>query len=207
MTINLNVGLVDFGSGNLLSVINAIEQLGHSYTIIESSNQLQNLDCLVIPGVGSFNSAMKNLSKRKLIEPIIQFSREKYILGICLGMQLFSEVGFEGEKTFGLGLLKSQVVKFRGQLPVPHVGWNSVKLNDLQLQLFEGIEDNSDFYFTHSFYLENLSNGCEGVTSYGIDFPSVVVSNNVIGVQFHPEKSGKKGLLLLSNFFKYYVKN
>ena len=201
------VGIIEFGSGNILSVKNAFERLGCEIIIIETSFQLKQIDCLVIPGVGSFQNAITNLKNRRLIENIINFSKEKYVLGICLGMQIFSTLGLEGGSSNGLNLVPGTTARFNVDLPLPHVGWNTVRSHE-HTPLFKNIDNDSDFYFTHSYIVEtdNLKH-VFGWTNYGLNFPSVIINDKVIGVQFHPEKSGQKGKLLLSNFIEYYVKN
>lgn len=207
MIMKLNVGIVDFGAGNLFSIQNSIQKFDLNVMIVNSPNDLKEIDCLIIPGVGSFASAIRELTSKGLIEPIIEFSLTKSILGICLGFQIFASIGFEGSATNGLNLLNGEVKKLNVNLPVPHVGWNSVSILN-HSKLFNGIESDTDFYFTHSYYMElNDIGNVVGVTNYDIQFVSAVVKHNIVGVQFHPEKSGSNGLKLLENYFKYYAKN
>lgn len=207
MTINLNVGILDFGAGNLFSITNAVERLIHDVVIVKTPDDFENIDCLIIPGVGSFATAMDELTSRGLTQSILDFSVKKSILGICLGFQVFASLGYEGTVSGGLNLLNANVKRFNIQLPVPHVGWNSVSIINSS-DLFNDIDDNTDFYFTHSYYVDLADEtNIVGETDYGIKFTSVIINQNLVGVQFHPEKSGINGLKLLENYFKHYVKN
>lgn len=207
MTINLNVGILDFGAGNLFSITNAVERLIHDVVIVKTPEDFENIDCLIIPGVGSFATAMNELTSRGLTQSILDFSVKKSILGICLGFQVFASLGYEGTVSGGLNLLNANVKRFNIQLPVPHVGWNSVSIISSS-DLFNEIDDNTDFYFTHSYYVDLADEtNTVGETDYGIKFTSVIINQNLVGVQFHPEKSGINGLKLLENYFKHYVKN
>lgn len=207
MTINLNVGILDFGAGNLFSITNAVERLIHDVVIVKTPEDFENIDCLIIPGVGSFATAMDELTSRGLTQSILDFSVKKSILGICLGFQVFASLGYEGTVSGGLNLLNANVKRFNIQLPVPHVGWNSVSIINSS-DLFNEIDDNTDFYFTHSYYVDLADEtNTVGETDYGIKFTSVIINQNLVGVQFHPEKSGINGLKLLENYFKHYVKN
>lgn len=207
MTINLNVGILDFGAGNLFSITNAVERLIHDVVIVKTPEDFENIDCLIIPGVGSFATAMNELTSRGLTQSILDFSVKKSILGICLGFQVFASLGYEGTVSGGLNLLNANVKRFNIQLPVPHVGWNSVSIINSS-DLFNDIDDNTDFYFTHSYYVDLADEtNTVGETDYGIKFTSVIINQNLVGVQFHPEKSGINGLKLLENYFKHYVKN
>lgn len=207
MITQVRVGIIDFGSGNLLSVKYAFERLDCLVEIISNIDQLEHIDCLVIPGVGLFKNAIFSLSENGLIIPIREFSKKKYVLGICLGLQIFSLLGAEGGVSIGLGLINADTVRFNVTLPIPHVGWNSVNFSDEE-PLFYGINNGSDFYFTHSYYVDVKDiDQVIGVTEYDNKFASAVKNENVIGVQFHPEKSGKNGSLMLKNFINYYVKN
>jgi len=207
MITKLTVGIVDFGGGNLLSITNAVERLLHNVIIVNTPMDFENIDCLIIPGVGSFAAAMFELKSKGLIHSIIDFSLRKAILGICLGFQVFASIGYEGAQTQGLNLFNATVKRFDTQLPVPHVGWNSVAIIK-RAALFHDIEDEADFYFTHSYYVDLVDESLiVGKSEYGLEFTSVVIHKQIVGVQFHPEKSGTNGLKLLDNFFRHYVKN
>ena len=197
------IGIVDYGMGNLRSVYNAFISLGADTKIIRSAQEMDNVTHLVIPGVGAFAKAMKNLRGKELEGPIKEFSKTGMpVLGICLGMQLMATEGFEIEHSTGLDLIKGSVRKLEAvaDIRIPHVGWNSIELTE-DHYLFEGIKKAVDFYFVHSFYFdakhdENILAYC----GYGMNFPAIVYDKNIVGIQFHPEKSQKNGLKILENF-------
>ncbi len=196
------IGIVDYGMGNLRSVYNAFKYLGVTPKLVSHKDEFENISHLVIPGVGSFVQAMDNLSGRDLIEPIKTFAASKKpVLGICLGMQLLATVGHEPYECPGLDLIPGEVRKFENiDRRVPHVGWNSIELTQ-DHYLFEGIKKNVDFYYVHSYFFnpkesENVLGYCE----YGTRFAAVVHSENIVGCQFHPEKSQKNGMKILENF-------
>ena len=198
------IGIVDYGMGNLRSVYNAIVFLGFEAKIVSKTDDFNELSHLIIPGVGAFSSAMSNLNEAKLIHPIKMFiASGKPVLGICLGMQLLASFGFEPNETEGLNIIEGKVVKFQVEkMRIPHVGWNSIDFKR-DHYLFEGVKKGVDFYFVHSFYFDTKNH--EDVLAYcdyGINFPAIVSKNNVIGIQFHPEKSQKNGLKIFENFCK-----
>ncbi|MFN4227330.1 MAG: imidazole glycerol phosphate synthase subunit HisH [Candidatus Ratteibacteria bacterium] len=195
------IGIIKYGSGNIYSVFSALKFLGKKAVLIENPKTLDKVDFLILPGVGNFASSMENLEKRGLLEKIkIKLEDRIPFLGICLGLQLLFEWSEEGEKQ-GFGILKGKVIRFKNNLKVPHMGWNTVKILKESL-IFRDIMDNSHFYFAHSYYVNTQKNFIIGETNYGINFPSVVIKENIIGVQFHPEKSGEIGLLFLKNFLE-----
>ncbi|MGC7873038.1 imidazole glycerol phosphate synthase subunit HisH [Desulfosporosinus sp. SYSU MS00001] len=195
------IGIVDYGRGNLRSVEKALEKVGFEAMIMTAPQDLQNVDGVILPGVGAFADAMDALKRGEWIEPIIEFARSgRPFLGICLGMQVLFEVGEEHGEHAGLGLLSGRVVKFPTGRKVPHMGWNSVSLLQPS-RLLEEIPNESFFYFVHSFYaLPENSQDILGTSDYGVVFPAIVGKENVWGAQFHPEKSSPWGLQLLSNF-------
>ncbi len=197
------LSIIDYGMGNLRSVINALEYLGVENKLVQTAEEILDSDKLILPGVGSFREAMENLIRLNIVDSIQKASRNgKPILGICLGMQLLAEYGEEGGLCNGLGLISGRV-KFlntkRSDIKVPHMGFNQVEIikND---SLFSGIKDRSYFYFVHSYHFNGISEDVAGVTDHGIKFTSVLIRGNVIGTQFHPEKSQSNGLRLLKNF-------
>ncbi|WP_088227031.1 imidazole glycerol phosphate synthase subunit HisH [Desulfosporosinus sp. FKB] len=197
------IGIVDYGRGNLRSVEKALEKVGFEAMIMTAPQDLQNIDGVILPGVGAFADAMGALKRGEWIGPIIEFARSgRPFLGICLGMQVLFEVGEEHGEHAGLGLLSGRVVKFPTGRKVPHMGWNSVSLLQPS-RLLEEIPNESFFYFVHSFYaLPENSQDILGTSDYGVVFPAIVGKENVWGAQFHPEKSSPWGLQLLSNFGK-----
>lgn len=199
------IGIIDYGMGNLKSVSNALDSLNIKNIISDDKEILKSCKKLILPGVGAFNDAMKNLKKNNLDKFILEeVENGKELLGICLGMQLLFEEGYEGEKMNGLGLLKGKIVKMNGEgRRVPHIGWNNGQ-HYKKDKLLKGIKEESYFYYVHSYiasdYLkEDLLIGAD---YNGILIPGLFRNKNIIGAQFHPEKSGEVGLKLIGNFSK-----
>jgi len=203
----MKIGIVDYGLGNIQSVKNAV--IYHNpeveVTLIDQPEDVNLYDKLILPGVGAFGDAMKLIQIKGWDYALLEEAKKgKYILGICLGMQLLSSKSYEFGEHNGLNLIPGEVIKF--SLPnaysVPHIGWNNVHFKT-DHPLASGIEINSDFYFVHSYHFRCLKEKYSlATTSYGDTFTSVVVKDNVIGVQFHPEKSQGMGLKLISNFIR-----
>jgi glutamine amidotransferase len=197
------VGIVNLQIGNLRSVSNAVDSFGYDHCIVESPDQLASLTHLILPGVGSFHTAMRRLNERDLYQPIHDFVLSgRPVLGVCLGMQLLGSHGEEGENTVGLGLIPGEVRKFDQRVveAIPHVGWNSVELR-VSHPVFRGVRTGVDFYFVHSYHFRPArEESVLGITDCGEKFVSVVAHGNVVGFQFHPEKSQANGLRLLDNF-------
>ncbi len=194
------IGIIDYGAGNLNSISKAFEHIGFKIEIIKKNKDLDRYEALVLPGVGAFYSAMEKLKKNNLVSFINDFVQTgRPLLGVCLGMQLLFEWGYEDKKARGLNLLKGDVVKIKAGLKIPHMGWNELKIiqNDI---LFNNLRTNPHFYFVHSYKLKNVTNDVIAVTEYGDKIPAVIRRDNIIGLQFHPEKSGENGLKLLKNF-------
>ncbi len=188
------IAIINYGAGNLRSIHKAIERVGGKAKITSDSEDLESADAIILPGVGAFETAIKNL------RPFISFLRNAKIpiLGICLGMQLFATLSEEGGLHEGLDVIKGRVVRFPKYVgKIPHMGWNEVEFKDHYI--FDGIDGNF-FYFVHSYYFDTEDENVIAYTDYGIRFASAVAKNNYVGVQFHPEKSGKNGLKLLRNF-------
>ena len=198
------IGIADYGRGNLRSVEKALEKVGFKALIMTSPAEIDQIKGLILPGVGAFADAMAALNNGGWIEPISKFARSgRPFLGICLGMQVLFEVGEEHGEHAGLGLLPGRVVKFPPGGKVPHMGWNSLKLEQPS-RLLEGIPNESYFYFVHSYYADPTEKSDIIATSdYGVVFPAVVGKDNVWGAQFHPEKSSPWGLQILTNFGKW----
>lgn len=201
------VDVIDYGMGNLWSVVGAIEHLGYKAELINTPEAILNSRLLILPGVGSFRRAMESLKERQLDEAItMAVSRGvTRILGICLGMQLLCKKSSEDGDTQGLGLLPYKVDKFVGRegelLKIPHVGFNEVTA-PYGSKLFSGINDGSHFYFVHSYrVLTNpTSKAVESTCKYGNKFVAAFEKDNIFGTQFHPEKSQGNGIQLLGNF-------
>lgn len=194
------IAIIDYGAGNLFSVKNALDFLKIDNIFTNKKADLESADAIILPGVGAFPAAMKMLESTGLIETIKEQAKIKPLLGICLGMQMLFEKGYEFEEYDGLGLIEGKVDKIKDTgLSIPHMGWNKLeKLNDCPLM--NGLSDNEYVYFVHSFqaYCEdkNISAYCE----YSEKIPALVFKDNVFGAQFHPEKSGETGLKILRNF-------
>jgi imidazole glycerol-phosphate synthase subunit HisH len=195
------IAVIDYGMGNLRSVAKALELSGGEVSVSASPDDILRADSIVLPGVGAFSAGMKNLESLGLIPAIKEAVKEgKPFLGICLGMQLMFDESEEGAKCPGLGLLRGGVKRFGGEMRVPHVGWNTV-VPSRKSRLFSGIEGGSYFYFVHSYYVEPAEGEIVlAETSYGVEFASAAVKDNLYLVQFHPEKSRDGGLRLLANF-------
>jgi glutamine amidotransferase len=201
------IGLLDYGMGNLSSVSNALDYLGIDNQIVNTPETFSDISRLIIPGVGSYSKAMDNINTNQYLKEIKDFEASgKPILGICLGMQLLSFIGTEPYRVKGLELINGEVTIFPQNIGIriPHVGWNGINLVN-EHPILEGVKLSADFYFVHSYYFSQAkSNNIIASTNYGIDFPSIICndSKNVIGIQFHPEKSQKQGLKILENFSK-----
>ena len=199
------VAIIDYGAGNLSSVKKALDYLGAESEITQDKEKILSASHVILPGVGSFGDAMKSMAERGLVEPVKQAACSgKPFLGICLGLQLLFESSEESEGVEGLGLIKGKIVQIPRDngLKVPHIGWNSVKINQKN-GIFSGIEDGSYFYFVHSFYLKDAeTDAVAATTEYGVDIECAVQKGNLCATQFHPEKSSRLGLQLLENFLK-----
>lgn len=193
--------------GNLRSVQKAFEKLGFCAFITKEHKFIEESSHIVLPGVGAFGDAMKNLQNLGFVETLNKevIQNKKPFLGICLGMQLLASKGYEMGEHNGLGWIDGEVVKFRfdTNLKIPHVGWNNVHYAKASV-LFDGIKESSDFYFVHSYHFD-VKNRADilSYTDYGFDFVSSIAKDNIFGVQFHPEKSQESGLKLLQNFASF----
>lgn len=194
--------IIDYGVGNLASVKNALDKLGVISEISNNPSVIKEAQALILPGVGAAGQGMKNLKEKGLDKILIdEIKQGKPFLGICLGMQLLFEKSEEGNVKC-LGILKGPVKKFKKMRKIPQIGWNEVDIKQ-KLNIFRDVRSGSYFYFVNSFYcLPKDKEVIAGSTSYGETFASVVAKDNVIGVQFHPEKSGPVGFKLLENFAK-----
>ena len=192
--------------GNIHSVNKAL-QLCKARTIVTNNpKEILSSSKVVLPGVGAFSAAMRELERHGLIPAIKEFIKSgRPLLGICLGMQLLLQQSQEAGKRSGLGMLKGRVVRFSGKnnLKVPHMGWNQLKINAADCPLLKGIPDNSYVYFCHSYYPLPQDKQISAATSdYGVRFGSLLWQDNIYGVQFHPEKSQAIGFKMIQNFVK-----
>lgn len=200
------VAIIDYGVGNLRSVEKAFAATGTEALVTSDESILRGAERLVLPGVGAFAACMRELSSRGFDELVCERVNEGTpLLGVCVGMQMLFEESEEFGKTVGLGLLRGRVRRFPGDLTVPQVGWNQVQQRGNH-PLLANIADNAFFYFVHSYSCEpDNPSVVVGETEYGVLYPSVVVQENISGVQFHPEKSQAAGLRLLANFARVVV--
>ena len=197
------ITLLDYGAGNVRSVINAIEGLGETVKIVSSAEDIANAQKLVFPGVGAFGNMMDILRERGLVDPMRHFLRSgRPFLGICLGLQALFEGSEEAPGKAGLGFLRGTVKRFDIPLAVPHIGWNALLARQPSV-LFDGFKGDEKFYFVHSFYVEPEDEDCIlTTTDYGCRFVSSIQKGAVVATQFHPEKSGSAGRRLLENFIR-----
>lgn len=200
--------IIDFGMGNLGSIFNMLKYLKAEVMISSKVSDIENADKLILPGVGAFDNGMKNLRNLDLI-PYLEkkvFNQKTPILGICLGMQLLTKKSEEG-KSAGLGWVDAETIKFsfdkeKNNLKVPHMGWNSVIIKNSR-SLFNNMSSDVKFYFVHSYHVVcHNQQDILTTTFHGYDFVSAFQSNNIFGVQFHPEKSHKFGMNLFHNFIQ-----
>ena len=198
--------IIDYGMGNLKSVKNALDFLGLENKISSDEEEIRKADGLILPGVGAFPDAMDTI-ERLALDKIIrkEVANNKPLLGICLGMQLLFEKGFEGLERSGLGLLKGNIVKMKddkeNNIKIPHIGWNNLIYNKKD-ELFNSIEEGKFVYYVHSYFAQGYKDeDLVAYSEYGENkIPGVVRCKNVMGAQFHPEKSGTVGLDILKNF-------
>ncbi|MFH1641245.1 MAG: imidazole glycerol phosphate synthase subunit HisH [Candidatus Omnitrophota bacterium] len=198
------IAIIDYGMGNIHSVKKALEHFGAKTIVTNNPKEIGNCEKAILPGVGAFDDAMSELKNQKLISAINEHIRQKKaFLGICLGMQLLLEKSEEANRSKGLGIFKGSVKRFEDKkgFPVPHIGWNQLKIKRSDSPLLKDLPDNSYVYFCHSYYPKPQDPGIIATTTgYGFDFASILWKNNIYGTQFHPEKSQKTGLKMLKNF-------
>lgn len=199
----MKLAIIDYGAGNLRSVAKAFDYIGQKFVITSSGDEIKTCSGIVLPGVGAFRQAAERLIAANLWDTLkTEAEKGKALFGICLGMQLLFDESFEFGKTTGLGLIKGKVdnINTGGQsLKIPHIGWNTLYFNK-KSDLFDGIENGTYVYFVHSFSAVTDDENVTAITDYGIKTVASVERGNVLGTQFHPEKSGEKGLKILRNF-------
>ena len=208
-----NIVIVDYGLGNLFSIEQACLHLGYSTKLSSNASTILDASHLILPGVGSFEIAMKQLHQFNLVETLNKFAKTgKSIMGVCLGMQLLFDVSEEFGNHNGLGFIHGKVSKFpehvnNDKIRIPHIGWNSIYKNELDWHNtpLECMTNESLMYFVHSYYVKpKLKENVLTKTNYlGFEFCSSVKKDNIFGFQFHPEKSGKDGLMIYDNFLKF----
>ena len=205
----MKVTIVDYNSGNISSVINSFKEVAKDIVKIEVTsdlNKVKSSDKVVLPGQGSFKSCVDALNKIDgLTETLNEFAvtNKKPLLGICVGLQMFADVGFEETETKGLGWISGKVSKIdnqNGKYKLPHIGWNQINIVK-ESKIFKGIENNSHMYFVHSYeFIPEDKNVISATTDYSSNIICSVEKENIFGTQFHPEKSDKIGLKIIDNF-------
>ena len=197
------IAIIDYQMGNLRSVQKAFERVGHAAAITADPQVLERADHIVLPGVGAFADAIAEIRRRELVEPILgAINSGKPFLGICLGLQMLFDVGYEDGVHEGLGVIPGEVRRFEipADYKVPHMGWNHVAQRR-PAPIFKGIDDNAHFYFVHSYYVVPKDAGViAGEASYPNPFCAAIWRDNLFATQFHPEKSQGVGLQMLKNF-------
>ena len=195
------IAIIDYGAGNIFSVKNALDYLGLESVLTADKNTIENSDAVILPGVGAFPTAMKMLENSGLVDTIKEQAKIKSFLGICLGMQLIFEKGYEFEECDGLGLIKGSVRKMESDnLIIPHMGWNKLEVLN-NCKLLDGLGENEYVYFVHSYKAVCDNKDISAYCEYGGCVPALVHDGKyVYGAQFHPEKSGETGLKILKNF-------
>lgn len=194
------IGIIDYNAGNLFSVQNALNFLGIENKIVKSRNEIEQASALILPGVGAFGDAMKKLNNAGFVSVIKDQAKLKPLLGICLGMQILFDKGFEYGEHDGLSLITGEVHKMLPEgLAIPHMGWNSLEKN-FDCKLMKGLETSKYMYFVHSYKVVCENSFVAEYCNYGSNVPAIVRNENVFGTQFHPEKSGELGLQILKNF-------
>jgi len=190
--------IIDYGSGNLKSIKNGFSKIGEETIVSQDVHEMENANALILPGVGSFGTAMEHLERYKWIIHD-HINDGKPFLGICLGLQVLFTKSEESEGVKGLNVLKGEVLRLPKGLKTPHMGWNNLEIKN-KCSLLDGI-GNDYMYFVHSYYVKpEDENIIAATTAYGIDIPAAICKDNVFATQFHPEKSGEKGLNILKNF-------
>ena len=199
------IAVVDYGVGNLFSLVSSLSAVGADAVVTGDAEVLRRADKIILPGVGAFGDAAAKLRATGLDKVIIEEAKAgKPLLGICLGMQLLLERSFEYGEHEGLGLIEGDIVPISSVIPsdlkIPHIGWNALKFTDNKSPLFKYINEGDHVYFVHSFYGANCEKNTIAVSEYGAELTAAVANGNVMGCQFHPEKSGTVGLNILRAF-------
>lgn len=205
----MKIAIIDYGMGNLKSVQKAFKTLDLNAIITSSKEEIKSSDKIVLPGVGAFRDAIKELNESGLSETIKEVVKEgKPLLGICLGMQLLFDKSYEYGEYEGLKILPGEIVKFKEEemqlvdgahLKIPHMGWNNLSIHK-EGPLFTGIKNQSCVYFVHSYYLQTTADIISATTDYGMEIAVAAQKDNIFATQFHPEKSGQVGMQILRNF-------
>lgn len=198
------IAIVDYGVGNLFSLISSFKKIGADIVVTADPDVIKSADRIILPGVGAFSDAAKKLRDSGLDKVIIaEANKGKKLMGICLGMQMLFEKSYEYGCHTGLGLLKGSIVPMQGSIPdnlkIPHIGWNALHFTR-ESNLFKYIKQNDCVYFVHSFYATDCNDSVVATAEYGKELTAAVQKDNIMGCQFHPEKSGEVGLNILRAF-------
>ena len=197
----VSVAIFDYGAGNIFSLKNSLEKVGASVDVITTFDKPNNYAGLLLPGVGNFDPAIKSIHEHSKVEFKDFVKDNTPVLGICLGMEMFFEKSEEGTEK-GLCVINGEVIELPKTMKIPHMGWNNLEIKNPG-KLLQGVENGSWVYFVHSFRVKPTSNDVITAESdYGIKVPAVVEKDNFFGTQFHPEKSGKVGTIMIQNFLE-----
>jgi glutamine amidotransferase len=199
----IKIGIIDYGRGNIRSVEKALEEIGDKTVLISRPGDIKASDAIILPGVGAFKDCIESLCRLNLIDALYDiFESRVPFLGICLGMQILFSKSYEFGEHRGLGVIKGEVIKFKADVKVPHMGWNEVnKIKDSPL--LKDIPPDTYFYFDHSYHVLPYEKVAIATTPYNRNFCSAIQKDNIFATQFHPEKSQKWGLQLLKNFYNF----
>ncbi len=196
--------IIDYGVGNLFSLLCSFKKIGEEAIVSNDAEVIRKADRIILPGVGAFKDAKKKLDDSGIIPVLNEMSENKIpIMGICLGMQLLFDKSLEYGECSGLGFIKGEIRSLNDvckDLKIPHMGWNSLKLTNQKHPLFKYINDGDCVYFVHSYYAEYCKESVIATAEYGYEVTAAVANGNIMGCQFHPEKSGKAGLNILMAF-------
>ncbi len=197
----VKVAIFDYGAGNIFSLKNSLEKNNAEVDIITNFDNSNNYSGLILPGVGNFDPAIKSIRERSK-KQFNEFVKDKIpVLGICLGMEMFFEKSEEGKEK-GLNIMKGEVVLLPKQMKIPHMGWNNIQIKQ-QSKILDGVKDGSWVYFVHSYRIKPENDTIiVADADYGIQIPAVVEEKTFFGTQFHPEKSGKVGTIMIQNFLR-----
>lgn len=192
--------IIDYGLGNIDSVSKAFKNVGIETKVSKDIEEIKNCNSIILPGVGAFRDAIDSLERMNLI-PVIKehVSKGKFLIGICLGMQLLYDKSYENGEYEGLGLIEGTIEKIDADLKIPHMGWNNIKFSKND-PILKYINEDEYVYFVHSYYAKSTNKELVAYTNYGIDIPAIVRKDNVYGMQFHPEKSSQVGLNILEAY-------
>ncbi|MBR4972896.1 MAG: imidazole glycerol phosphate synthase subunit HisH [Clostridia bacterium] len=198
------IAIIDYGVGNLFSLASSFKKIGYETIVTGDADIIRKADKLILPGVGAFGDAVKKLKSTGLDKVVIEeVQNGKYLMGICLGMQMLFEKSYEYGEYEGLGLIKGNVIPMENTIPknlkIPHIGWNALLIKD-QNPLFKYINNGDCVYFVHSYYADGCEDSLLATAEYGKELTAAVANKNVFGCQFHPEKSGNVGLNILKAF-------